>query len=58
MAFIHVADIVISDISHVAKYYIYLHVIHIIYVMLYIHISIEYKAQDNIQYWKDCYSLL
>ena len=36
MMFIHVVDIVTSDISHVTKLFIYLYVIHVIYVMLYV----------------------
>ena len=38
MTFMHVIDIVTSDISHVTKQYIYLYVIHVIYVMLYIYV--------------------
>ena len=38
MTFIHVADIVTSDISYVIKQYIYLFVIYVIYVKLFIYL--------------------
>ena len=38
MTFIHVVNIVTSDISHVTKQYIYLYVIHVIYAMSYIYL--------------------
>ena len=46
--FIHVVDIVTSDISHDTKSYIYLNVIHVIYVKLYIYLhSIKCMMKYN-----------
>ena len=47
MTFIHVVNIVTSDISHVTKQYIYLYVIHVIYAMLYTYLRSEKRMMKN-----------
>ena len=47
MTFIHIVDILTSDNSHVTKFYIYLYVIHVIYVMLYVYL---HSAKRRMRY--------
>ena len=44
---IQIVDIVTSDISHVTKQYIYLYIIHVMYVKIYINL---YSAKRMVKY--------